>query len=110
MEDTNNYYPLQQLGYREDYAITLQGEVVETANKQPIQKDKRERYKPLPPTERAYTEQLNRFIGVLLARSIRQTSLKIQTARNGSLLTAEESITSVTEGELRASRESEHGY
>ncbi len=45
MEDTNNYYPLQQLGYREDYAITLQGEVVETANKQPIQKDKRERYK-----------------------------------------------------------------
>lgn len=45
MEDTNNYYPLQQLGYREDYAITLQGEIVETANKQPIRKGKGERYK-----------------------------------------------------------------
>lgn len=52
----------------------------------------------LPPTGKAYTEQLNRFIGVLLARSIRQTSLKIQMARNGSLSTAEESITSATEG------------
>ena len=45
MEDTNNYYPLQQLGYREDYAITLQGDIVETANKQPIRKGKGERYK-----------------------------------------------------------------
>ena len=111
MEDTNNYYPLQSRGYREDYAITLQGEIVETANNQPIRKGKGERYKnSLPPTEKAYTEQLNRFIGVLLARSIRQTSLKIQMVRNGSLSTAEESITSATEGELRASRESEHGY
>ena len=102
MEDTNNYYPLQQLGYREDYAITLQGDIVEKAKVRGINS--------LPPTEKAYTEQLNRFIGVLLARSIRQTSLKIQMVRNGSLSTAEESITSATEGELRASRESEHGY
>ena len=101
MKDTNKYYPLQQLGYREDYAITLQG-LYEKAKVRGINS--------LPPTEKAYTEQLNRFIGVLLARSIRQTSLKIQMVRNGSLSTAEESITSATEGELRASRESEHGY
>lgn len=110
MEDTNNYYPLQQLGYKEDYAITLQGEIVEQQINSLYGKARARGINSLPPTGKAYTEQLNRFIGVLLARSIRQTSLKIQMARNGSLSTAEESITSATEGELRASRESEHGY
>ena len=110
MEDTNNYYPLQQLGYREDYAITLQGEIVETANKQPIRKGKGERYKLTTADGKSVYRAIKPLIGVLLARSIRQTSLKIQMVRNGSLSTAEESITSATEGELRASRESEHGY
>ena len=99
MKDTNKYYPLQQLGYREDYAITLQGDIVETANKQPIRKGKGERYK------------LTTADGKSVYRAIiRQTLLKIQMARHGNLSTAEERITSATEGELRAFRESGHGY
>lgn len=108
MEDTNNYYPLQQLGYREDYAITLQGEIVETANKQPIRKGKGERYK----LTTADGKSVYRAIKPLYRRAFgKEYSLDlIEMVRNGSLSTAEESITSATEGELRASRESEHGY
>lgn len=45
MTDTNFYYPLQQLGYKDNYFITEQGLIIDTANNSQLQPNKKQQYK-----------------------------------------------------------------
>lgn len=45
MIDTKNYIPLQQLGYRDEYIITDQGFIIDTASNSQLQPNKKQQYK-----------------------------------------------------------------
>lgn len=45
MKDTKNYYPLQKLGYKDNYTITDQGLIIDTANNIQLQPNKKWQYR-----------------------------------------------------------------
>lgn len=45
MTDTKKYIPLQQLGYKNEYIITEQGFIIDTANNSLLQPNKNQQYK-----------------------------------------------------------------
>ncbi len=45
MTNTNKYIPLQQLGYKNEYIITEQGFIIDTANNSLLQPNKNQQYK-----------------------------------------------------------------
>ena len=45
MKDTNKYFPLQKLGYKDKYCITDQGLIIDTANNSQLQLNKKWQYR-----------------------------------------------------------------